>query len=113
MDGGYVEFLRLLLATWKPVIGKRNIGPNEHFVAHAQPVPQLHAAFDGNTIPYHHVVLDQAMGANVTVLPDLGSGKNNNELRKNLRMRMRVRVRRTARTSSFNDKRRYKAPKDI
>jgi len=80
VDGGNEKFFWFLLAAWKSVVGERGIGSDEDIVTHPQAVPQLHAALDGDAVAHHHVVFDQAVRADVAILPDLGTGQDDDKL---------------------------------
>ena len=82
MNGGDKEFLGLLTAAGKPIVGERGVGADKHIIAHTQTVPQLHTALDGNAVAQNDVVLNQAVRADVAVLPDLGAGQCDDKLPK-------------------------------
>ena len=72
--------LRLLLATREAIIGERGIWPNEYIVAHPQTIPQLHPTFHRDAVANDHVVLDQAVRADVAVATDPGARQDDDKL---------------------------------
>jgi len=79
-NDGLGKVLGILFATGLFVVGESDVWANKHIVAHTQTVPQLHAAFDGDTVADDNVIFDQAVGADVAVLANLRAGKDNDEL---------------------------------
>ena len=71
---------RALLAAWEAVIGERGVGTNEHVVADAQSIPQLHPALDRDAVTNDYVVLDQAVRADVAVTANPGAGQDDDKL---------------------------------
>ena len=60
-NDGIGKVLAILLAARELVVGEGDIRSNKYIVAHAQAVPQLHAALDGNAVPHDDVIFDQAV----------------------------------------------------
>lgn len=81
-NNGLRKVLWVHLATRKLIVGKGDIKANKHIIAGAYAIPQLHAAFDGNAVAKDNVVLDQAVRADVAVLPDLCAWQDHNKLPK-------------------------------
>jgi hypothetical protein len=74
------ERRRVALAAREGVVGKGDIGADEHVVLDSQAVPELHAGFDRGAVADDHVVLDEDVGADVAVGADAGVGENDDEL---------------------------------
>nr|WP_233468066.1 hypothetical protein [Hydrogenophilus thermoluteolus] len=85
-DGSSFLNNRLEKGTWvhfgagKFVIGKGHVWANEHIILHAQTIPKLNTIFDGDAVTNNHVILNKYMGANITIVPNLGSRQDHNEL---------------------------------
>ena len=76
----FQELFRPLPAAREAVIGERGVGTNEHVVADAQSIPQLHPALDRDAVTNDYVALDQAVRADVAVTADPGAGQDDDEL---------------------------------
>jgi hypothetical protein len=62
------------------VIGEGGIRPYENIILYAQPVPELHPAFDGDSVAYDHIVFNEAVGADVAIAANLCAFENDDEL---------------------------------
>lgn len=49
-NDGIGKVLGMLLAARELVVGKGHVGANKNIITHAQSVPQLHAALDGDAV---------------------------------------------------------------
>ena len=76
----FQKLFRPLPAAREAVVGKRGVGTNEHVVADAQAIPQLHPALDRDAVTNHYVVLDQAVRADIAVTADPGAGQDDDKL---------------------------------
>lgn len=64
----------------KGVIRESGVGADEDVIPDAQAVPELHAVLDGDPIAHHHVILDEAVGADVAIPADAGGRENDDIL---------------------------------
>jgi hypothetical protein len=62
------------------IIGKGDVGADKDIVSYTQAIPQLHPAFNRDTVTYNNIVFDQAVRADVAALADLRAGQDHNEL---------------------------------
>lgn len=69
-----------MLAARENVVGKGYIRADENVVFDSNPVPQLYAGFDRDTVTYDDIVFDQTMRADIAVGADLSAGKHDGEL---------------------------------
>src|SRR5258706_16219637 len=67
---------RVLLTPRKSIIGKGGVRASENVVIHSHPIPQLHAALDGDAIADDDVIFDERVIADVAIPADPGAWKN-------------------------------------
>ena len=65
-----------MMATWKRIVRKCDVRPNEHIVLKSHPIPLLYAALDRDTIADLDVVFDKYMVGNIAVIPDNRARQN-------------------------------------
>lgn len=56
------------------VIGKCDVRADEYVIADMQPIPQLYAVFNRDTVTDMDIVFDETMRANIAISADRGSG---------------------------------------
>ncbi|EHP83994.1 hypothetical protein GeomeDRAFT_3323 [Geobacter metallireducens RCH3] len=55
------KLFRVLLAPWKQIVGKRDIGANEHVILNTQPIPDLHTTLDRDPITDNYGIFNETM----------------------------------------------------
>lgn len=74
------KFLQPLQGTREGVICESDVRPDEYFIGNANAVPDLYSGFHRDPVAYHHIVLNENLGADVTIGTNPGSSQNNAEL---------------------------------
>src|SRR6185369_4099833 len=60
------QFLLMLLAAWKRIVGERSVRPDEHIIFDIDAVPELHSALDRHPIAEDDIILNKSVVADVT-----------------------------------------------
>jgi hypothetical protein len=66
---------RALFGSGEAIVREGCVGPNEYVVGYSQPIPQLHATLDGDSVADDDVVFDEDVIADVAVPTYDGTGK--------------------------------------
>lgn len=74
------EMIRIGLRARELVIGKGNVGADEHVILDTQAIPELNSILDGDPITHDDIVFDKDLGANVAVASNPGIGQHDDEL---------------------------------
>ena len=73
-------FLRPLQGTREGIICKCDVRPDKYFIGNANAVPDLYPGFHRDPVAYHHIVLDENLGADVAIGTNPGTNQNNAKL---------------------------------
>lgn len=60
-----------MFGSGKHIVGESDVGTNHHIVFQLNAIPHLYAAFDSDIVAYLHIVLNEAVGTDIHVLPYL------------------------------------------